>query len=225
MKDKQASKILDTTKESLKSLTELVGKFSSHINLSSDEIADSLSEVSPLIRQFCESFRSFQGLIHPASEEAMLYSEWLNDIAFQHDTTFPSPHDFISFCNSNNFSITDIVCAILYLKSNSYRDLWSRFSEWNLSVTTIGRRTKKGITGLAELAKSMLAHNRTLEVWKSSTPDYWHFSNLPYTVDATYLYTYAGSNALLLVCSLFYKKIFFFCLSYCTFFLILHPNI
>ena len=88
IKNQQASAILETSKQSLKNLTDLVQKFSSHISLSSNELSNSISEVSPLLRQFCESFRSFQGLVHPSSEQALLYSEWLNDIAFNHDTTF-----------------------------------------------------------------------------------------------------------------------------------------
>ena len=63
----------------------------------------------------------------------------------------------------------------------------------------MGRKKKNGIKALSKLATDMLIQNRTIEKWIQATPDYCHFSNLSYIVDATYLYTYGGSNAILLV--------------------------
>ena len=73
-----------------------------------------------------------------------------------------------------------------------------------ISLPPVGlcRKANKGFRSLADLMRKRLESNRTVRRWKEETAGAnWPWDNLPYTVDATYLYTFSGQNSQLLAAS------------------------
>ena len=160
------------------------------------QVCDLDDKMRESLDAFLNSLHVFRRLSSEKPTLQLLYDTWISDEAFQHDTTFPSIQDFYDFCQQNGFPAIEILIAIFYLSGNTYRDIWARFNSWNFSAQSLRKKAISGLKSLAVLMQKNLKEYRTKEYWTSETKKVtWHYHNLPYTVDATYLYTQSGQNS------------------------------
>lgn len=192
-----AAMIIDKASHVLEGLVHDVSQLQS---VSAKELVGSgvtLNSLNEYLQKFLAAIQDYQNLT--STDNLMILKRfWSNIRAFKHDTTFRTPEDLVEFCNQHELELLDVLCVLFYLKGYSYKDLWARFTFMNLSFSQIGRRTQDIVKVFAKLGTEMLRNNRNKNVWQSETPSHWHFANLPYCSDATYLYTEAGINAMIL---------------------------
>jgi hypothetical protein len=189
-----AEEILRIVKSRMSKLSTFIGKVKIEcVSQIQEEIQSSIPQ---LMGELVDALTSLRITMSKRPDLQLITDHWKCCRSFQHDTTFSSIGTFHQFCHQENIGMLDALCGIFYLRGYSYRDIDARLNSWSLGASTIRRRTLAGISAFSSLMDERLKSARTRDVWEANTDrSVWPFANLPYVVDATYLFCFAGLNA------------------------------